>query len=260
MFGILLLTACNSETEDSLEEVPEEENSSDEETEENSAEEEAPESEGNEEQTHQIITEEDIFDEGSIYALVNRQHLLSEDYIPEDLVPVEVPVIFPDHPEINQLRSEASEALSQLFASAEEDGIILHARSGFRSYNTQEIQYGSFVESHGEEAASRFSAPPGASEHQTGLAMDVTSDSVGYELLESFGETAEGEWVRENAHEYGFIIRYPEGKEDITGYQYEPWHLRYAGVELATDIYDSGLTYEEYITESGINIEENGTE
>lgn len=258
MFGILLLTACNSETE----EPAEEENSSDEETEESAvdegaSEEEEPESEGNEEQTHQIITEEDIFDERSIYALVNRQHLLSEDYIPEDLVPVEVPVIFPDHPEINQLRSQASEALSQLFASAEEDGIILHARSGFRSYNTQEIQYGSFVEANGEEAASRFSAPAGASEHQTGLAMDVTSESVGYELLESFGETAEGEWVKENAHVYGFIIRYHDGKEEITGYMYEPWHLRYVGKELAHDIQESGLTYEEYIMESGIDIEEN---
>ena len=198
-----------------------------------------------------------IFDEAGIEALVNRQYLLSEDYVPRDMVAVEVPLIFPEHPEINQLRAPAADALKQMFATAEEAGIILYARSGYRSYGTQERLYGSYVETHGEEAASRFSAPPGASEHQTGLAMDVTSESVGYELLESFGETAEGEWVKDNAHVYGFIIRYHEGKEDITGYMYEPWHLRYVGKELAHDIKESGLTYEEYIMESGIDIEEN---
>lgn len=262
-FGILLLTACNPGAENSSEE----ENGSNEEAEETSVEEETaeegdsveetPESEETEEDAYKIVTEEKIFDESNIEALVNRQYRLSEDYVPSDLVPVEVPLIFPDHPEINQLRMPAADALKEMFASAEEEGVILYARSGYRSYGTQEIQYSSYVEANGEEAASRFSAPAGASEHQTGLAMDVTSESVGYELLESFGETPEGEWVRENAHAYGFIIRYHDGKEDITGYMYEPWHLRYVGEELAQDIYDSGLTYEEYIMESGIDIEEN---
>src|SRR5699024_507503 len=125
---------------------------------------------------------------------------------------------------------------------------------------TQEIQYGSFVETHGEEAASRFSAPPGASEHQTGLTMDVTSESVGSELLESFGERAEGEWIKDNANIYDIIIRYHEVRENITGYMYKPWNLRYVGKELAHDIHESGLTYEEYIMESGIDIEENRAE
>lgn len=278
LFAALVLASCNSEPDedtgednDSAEETPEigeeAETEESDESEENTVEEESdgegdsveeePESEETEEDAYQIVTEEKIFDEGNIEALVNRQYRLSDDYVPYDLVPVEVPTIFPDHPEINQLRAPAAESLKKMFAAAEEDGIILHARSGYRSYGTQEIQYGSFVESHGEEAASRFSAPPGASEHQTGLAMDVTSESAGYELLESFGETAEGEWVRENAHEYGFIIRYHDGKEDITGYMYEPWHLRYVGKQLAHDIHESGLTYEEYIMKSGIDIEEN---
>lgn len=266
LFAVLILASCDSEPEENTAEETEELEAPDE-TEENSEEadgeeetEETSESEETEAHTYEIVTEEEVFDESSIEALVNRQYLLSEDYVPHDLVTVEVPLIFPEHPEINQLRAPAAESLKRMFAAAEEEGIILHARSGYRSYGTQEIQYGSFVETHGEEAASRFSAPPGASEHQTGLTMDVTSESVGYELLESFGETAEGEWIKDNAHVYGFIIRYHEGREDITGYMYEPWHLRYVGKELAHDIYESGLTYEEYIMESGIDIEENRAE
>ncbi len=266
LFAVLILASCDSEPEENTAEETEELEAPDE-TEENSEEadgeeetEETSESEETEAHTYEIVTEEEVFDESSIEALVNRQYLLSEDYVPHDLVTVEVPLIFPEHPEINQLRAPAAESLKRMFAAAEEEGIILHARSGYRSYGTQEIQYGSFVETHGEEAASRFSAPPGASEHQTGLTMDVTSESVGYELLESFGETAEGEWIKDNAHVYGFIIRYHEGREDITGYMYEPWHLRYVGKELAHDIHESGLTYEEYIMESGIDIEENRAE
>jgi len=266
LFAVLILASCDSEPEENTAEETEELEAPDE-TEENSEEadgeeetEETSESEETEAHTYEIVTEEEVFDESSIEALVNRQYLLSEDYVPHDLVTVEVPLIFPEHPEINQLRAPAAESLKRMFAAAEEEGIILHARSGYRSYGTQKIQYGSFVETHGEEAASRFSAPPGASEHQTGLTMDVTSESVGYELLESFGETAEGEWIKDNAHVYGFIIRYHEGREDITGYMYEPWHLRYVGKELAHDIHESGLTYEEYIMESGIDIEENRAE
>lgn len=213
LFAVLILASCDSEPEENTAEETEELEALDE-TEENSEEadgeeetEETSESEETEAHTYEIVTEEEVFDESSIEALVNRQYLLSEDYVPHDLVAVEVPLIFPEHPEINQLRAPAADALKQMFAAAEEAGIILYARSGYRSYGTQEIQYGSYVETHGEEAASRFSAPPGASEHQTGLTMDVTSESVGYELLESFGETAEGEWIKDNAHVYGFIDR-----------------------------------------------------
>src|SRR5699024_6796143 len=210
MFAVLILASCNSEPAKETEETeaPEATEAQDE-TEENSEEadgeeetEETSESEETEAHTYEIVTEEEVFDESSIEALVNRQYLLSEDYVPHDLVTVEVPLIFPEHPEINQLRAPAAESLKRMFAAAEEEGIILHARSGYRSYGTQEIQYGSFVETHGEEAASRFSAPPGASEHQMGLTTVVTSESVGYELLESFGETAEGEWIKDNAHVY----------------------------------------------------------
>lgn len=212
------------------------------------------EEEETEEETVSIDMEDDLLNPNSVKVLVNKQYALPEDYAPEDLVTVEVPTVL-ENPEIRQLREVASDALTDMFAAAEEDGLYLHARSGYRSYQTQVQLFNSYVENHGEEAANRYSARPGESEHQTGLAMDVTSESANYQLSEEFGSTPEGIWVAENAHEFGFIIRYPEGTEDITGYQYEPWHLRYFGEELAMDIYETGLTYEEYLIERGLDIE-----
>ena len=196
---------------------------------------------------HEEITEEDR----SIVALVNKEYGLGEDYAPEDLVTVDVPTIL-ENPEVNQLRKVAADALKEMFDQAEEAGIYLHARSGYRSYQTQVQLFQGYAEQHGEEAANRYSAKPGHSEHQTGLVMDVTSESVNYQLTESFGETEEGKWLKEHAHEFGFIIRYPEGAEDITGYIYEPWHIRYLGVDMATKVYESGVTYEEYLEEEGL--------
>lgn len=119
-------------------------------------------------------------------------------------------------------------------------GIYLYELSGFRSYETQEGLYNRYVAADGKAEADTYSARPGHSEHQTGLALDVNS------LYESFADTAEGKWLAANAHRYGFIIRYPAGKTDKTGYIYEPWHIRYVGVEKATKIYSSGLCLEEY--------------
>jgi len=191
------------------------------------------------------------YEDPSIVALVNKQYSLGEDYAPEDLVTVDVPTIL-ENPEVNQLRKVAADALKAMFDQAEEAGIYLHARSGYRSYQTQVQLFQGYADKHGEEAANRYSAKPGHSEHQTGLVMDVTSESVNYQLIESFGETEEGKWLSEHAHEFGFIIRYPEGAEDITGYIYEPWHIRYLGVDMATKVYESGLTYEEYLEEEGL--------
>lgn len=182
--------------------------------------------------------------------LVNKGVELGPDDHPDDLVTVDVPTIL-DNPEVNQLREEASDALSKMFAKAKEDGFTLYARSGFRSYQTQEQLFASYVVRNGEEAANRYSARPGQSEHQTGLTMDVTAESVSFDLEEEFGNTDEGQWIEENAHKFGFIIRYPKDKEDITGYIYEPWHLRYLTVDLATAVYESGLTYEEFLEKIG---------
>lgn len=192
-----------------------------------------------------------ILKDSSITALVNKYNSLGENYAPDDLVTVEVPTVL-DNPEVKQLRKEAAEALKAMFGKAEESGIILHARSGYRSYETQVQLFNNYATNHGEEAANRYSARPGHSEHQTGLVMDVTSESVDLQLKDRFGETEEGLWVKENAHKFGFIIRYPKDMEQITGYVYEPWHIRYLGKEIATELYESGRTYEEYLVKEGI--------
>lgn len=202
----------------------------------------------------QLDLEEDVLEPSSLAVLVNKQYSLPEDYIPSDLVTVDVPTVLPN-PEIKQMRKEAADALKVMFDAAEESGVILHARSGYRSYQTQVQLFQNYTESHGEEAANKYSARAGESEHQTGLVMDVTSESVNLQISTDFGETEEGQWVSEHAQEHGFIIRYPEGKTDITGYIYEPWHLRYLGIELATAVYESGLTYEEYLVDRGMDIE-----
>ena len=182
----------------------------------------------------------------AIDVLVNRINNLPDTYVPEDLVKItELPTIL-SNPEVNQLREPAYEALKSLFSAANEAGYDLYARSGYRSYKTQVSLYSSYVANHGQTAADTFSAKPGQSEHQTGLSMDITCEAMNFQLDDTFGATEEGKWVSENAHKYGFIIRYPKGKEDITGYMYEPWHIRYLGIELATDVYESGLTLEEF--------------
>lgn len=135
----------------------------------------------------------------------------------------------------------ANNALKELQAGAKAAGFSAKLVSGFRSYQTQERIYNNYIKQWGQEYTDTVSARPGHSEHQTGLAFDVG------ELKKSYGETAEGIWLRENCHKYGFIIRYQKGKEDITGYAYEPWHIRYVGVEAATYIMANNLTLEEYL-------------
>jgi len=195
---------------------------------------------------HDLDLEEDIFNPASLTVLANKEYSLGSDYTPEDLVTVQVPTVL-ENPEVKQLRKVAADALKEMFEAAKEEGIILHARSGYRSYRTQEQLFKNNVAKHGEEAANKFSARAGQSEHQTGLAMDITSKSVNLKLTESFEDTKEGKWAAENAHRFGFILRYPKDKTHITGYIYEPWHFRYVGVEHATKIYELGLTLEEYL-------------
>ncbi len=138
------------------------------------------------------------------------------------------------------LDKTALSAFNKMAAAASREGIYLNIVSGFRSYYTQSYLYNSYCSSRGQAAADRFSARPGHSEHQSGLAMDINS------VYDSFAYTAEAKWMKKNCHKYGFIIRYPEGKESITGYKYESWHIRYVGSELATTLYNRGITLEEY--------------
>lgn len=142
----------------------------------------------------------------------------------------------------------AARALEELFDGALDEGITLYATSGFRSYSTQKAIFERKLDTMSEKAANASVAKPGYSEHQTGLAMDVEGhSSLGSGLIQDFGETPEGKWLAENCHKYGFIIRYPKGKTDITGYVYEPWHIRYVGKEAAAEITALDVTFEEYI-------------
>jgi zinc D-Ala-D-Ala carboxypeptidase len=179
--------------------------------------------------------------------VANKERNLPEDYVPADLVTPNVPFPFKEDLPKKKLRKEAALSVEVLFKAAEEQGLELLAQSGYRSYDTQVSIFAYNADQYGEEKANQTSAQPGQSEHQTGLSLDVTSPQVNYELVEEFGETKEGKWLAENAHKYGFIIRYLKDKEEITGYQYEPWHLRYVGVEHAKEIHERGITLEEYL-------------
>ena len=135
----------------------------------------------------------------------------------------------------------ANAALQEMFAAAKSEGLNLFVKSGFRSYSTQKSLYNSYVKRDGQAAADRYSARPGHSEHQTGLAFDINKANS------SFAGSPEANWLAANCYKYGFIIRYPEGKEAITGYIYEPWHVRYLGAQIATEVFNSGLCLEEYL-------------
>lgn len=134
-----------------------------------------------------------------------------------------------------------ADAYSAFLRMKQDSGYNMTIVSGYRSYEKQKNTFNNWCAIDGYDKAVTYSAKPGHSEHQTGLAIDVTS------IVTSYGDTAEGKWLAQNCHKYGFIIRYPKGKTDITGYIYEPWHIRYVGVEVAKLIHDSGLTLEEFL-------------
>lgn len=143
--------------------------------------------------------------------------------------------------------SEAMEAFKEMKEAARKDGIIINIRSGYRSYYTQVDLYNSYVRRDGKAAADRYSARPGFSEHQTGLVLDITTGNTSRSIGTWFDDTPQAEWLYENAYKYGFILRYPQGKEDITGYMYESWHYRYIGKEHSKKFNMNNLTLEEYL-------------
>lgn len=187
-----------------------------------------------------------ILNYDSILVLVNKDRNLPSEYIPNDLVIPKVPFPFKGDEPRKYMRVKAAEALEELFKRAKDEDISIVATSGYRSYSTQKSIFDRKARALGFVEANRTSAYPGQSEHQTGLAMDVTSSKVDFKLVQAFGETKEGIWLKENSHLFGFIIRYPKGKEDITGYIYEPWHIRYVGLEVAEYLYNNDFTFEEY--------------
>lgn len=189
----------------------------------------------------EVITIDDYDD--YLY-VVNKNRSLPVNWKPNNLVQVKVP--YKGRPEAKYLRKDASDALTKLFAKAKSEGINLYAVSGFRSYELQKIVYAKNVSQLGLSRANVVSASPGKSEHQSGLAMDISVPSLGYTLNQSFGNTREGIWLQKNAAEFGFVIRYPKGKEAVTGYIYEPWHIRFIGKDMASEIMKRNITIEEY--------------
>lgn len=181
-----------------------------------------------------------------IAVLVNKQRKLPEDYNPNDLVYPDVRFIFAEKIEKRKMRKDAATALEELFAAAENDNIQLAGVSAYRSHNTQQKLFDRYVKRDGLEKARTYSAFPGTSEHETGLAIDVSGSDGKCAAADCFADTKEALWLEKYAHEHGFIIRYLKGKEKITGYQYEPWHLRYVGKDVATEIAESGEVLEEY--------------
>lgn len=172
--------------------------------------------------------------------LVNKYNYLTEDYVPSNLENISTTYARSGM----QLVKEAKEAFETLSENAKKDGMNVIAMSSYRSYDYQVNLYNNYVAQDGKEAADKYSARPGYSEHQTGLAVDVYNLDLPYT---SFEETEEFTWMQKNAYKYGFILRFPKDKVDITGYQYESWHYRYVGKKVAKEIKDNNLTLEEYI-------------
>lgn len=182
-----------------------------------------------------------------VLVLVNKDRSLPSDYIPEDLVIPNVRFPFEEDIPKRYLRKEAAEALEDLFEIADKEDIYLFGISGYRSYNRQKTLFDNKANQVGVEKANLIVAYPGQSEHQTGLTIDVSSQSAQFKLVESFEDTPEGQWLKDNAHRAGFIIRYGKDTKDITGYSYEPWHIRYVGKDIAKEIFEKNITLEEFL-------------
>lgn len=171
--------------------------------------------------------------------LVNKFYYLDKNYVPKNLTKISSYFSSSER----YLIDVAKISFEYLAKKAKDDGYTIRVVSAYRSYDYQTNLYNNYVKSDGVKNADKYSARPGFSEHQTGLAIDVDNKNSNFN---NFENTKEFTWMQENAHKYGFILRYPKDKESITGYIYEPWHYRYVGIEIATFIHKNNITYEEY--------------
>lgn len=184
--------------------------------------------------------------EAGFLVLINKTNTVDSNFKPDDLTSIKY--FASNRSESGRyMRAEAADHFHSLVEAAADQDLKIVMTTAYRSFDFQKILWDNYVAKDGEAAASRYSARPGTSEHQSGLAVDVSSPSVSYELTRDYANTTEGKWLAENAHRFGFIIRYPKGKEDITGYIYEPWHLRYVSESVAQEIYEADITLEEYL-------------
>lgn len=197
----------------------------------------------------------------SIWAVVSKTHSISEDYIPESLVIPDVSTRTDKSNDERSVRTDIVKAIVDMFAAAKSDGYELMIGSGYRPAALQSIYFNSLANSVGDEAANQSVARPGESEHQTGLAIDISTVSYECYLDNCFAYTSGGQWLAKNSYKYGFVLRYPEDKTDITGYRYESWHFRYVGIDLATALYQSNLTLDEawpYLQDAQETLKKNG--
>ena len=190
-------------------------------------------------------TEFDTETTESMQKLINRSHTVSPSYVPNDLRVPNVPVY-----KNQAMRAEAASAMEKMFAAAAADGYQLYLASGYRSYAEQMEIYENYVKERGKKEADRIDAHPSASEHQLGLGADLCTTDGGCAFSTCFDERPEYTWLRENAWKYGYIERYPQGKEQITRIKYSPWHYRYVGKDLAEEMVRSGLCFEEFFKQS----------
>lgn len=174
-----------------------------------------------------------------ITMLVNKFNKLPEDYNPEDIIPISNWYSYEGH----SIKEEVNDHYISMWKAAKDAGLSLIVTSSYRTSEEQENQYRHYEINGGKEYADGYAARVGFSEHQTGLALDIVKPGS---FDNDFHLTDEYKWLVENSYKYGFILRYPEGKENLTGYKYESWHYRYVGVDLAKKVYESGLTYDEY--------------
>ena len=183
-----------------------------------------------------------------ILVLMNKYNKLRDDYEPDDLEEIDSKYFIYGNTLVRKLRKEAKEAFENLSKDSIEIGTPVYGQSAYRPYEMQSGLYESAVYEYGKERADIDTARPGFSEHQTGLAIDVSSTKGGNMLY--FDDTASFTWMKDNAYKYGFILRYRDDKTDITGFMYESWHYRYVGLEVAKDMHDNypDLTYDEYYT------------
>lgn len=196
-------------------------------------------------QTYQIL------DPDNLLVLIKKGFVLPKNYEPNDLIVPDIPIA-PDNNN-KKLRKPAAKALEKMYQAALKEDLHLVLNSGYRTYKSQQKIYDDYFKRYDEVTASGLVAQPGSSEHQLGLGADLTSQSVVDKKKMVFGDTKEYQWVKENAHKYGFIIRYPKDKTKLTGTANEPWHVRYVGKKVAKIIYEHDWTLEEYILNYGMN-------
>ncbi len=187
-----------------------------------------------------------VNESSSLWVVVNKGRMLPTAYVPAKLITPNIALrTYATDPEMH-LRKEAAGGLEKMFSDAAKTGIKLRLASGYRSYSEQVSVYASEVKNFGQVNADKESARPGHSEHQTGLAADIEPFNRVCELNQCFENTPEGKWLAANSYKYGFIIRYTKTGESLTGYKYEPWHIRFIGNDLATEIHRTNQTLEQF--------------